>query len=106
MKLIISIGNQPDFIAICISFNLRHFLGQLVEFEECYNNFSEPNFQISSDKKVDFFSSSWFKFTVIPDVITKYQSTFKATCVSFNFKHFSCQLVKPKECYSNFSDFN
>ena len=33
-------------------------------------------------------------------------SRFTATCVSFNLRHFSCQLINFEEFYSNFSDSN
>ena len=34
---------QPKCKATCVSFNLRHFGGQMVEFEEIYSNFSESH---------------------------------------------------------------
>ena len=44
LKPIISDKNQPKFIASCISFNLRHFSGQLIKIEEFYSNFSDSKF--------------------------------------------------------------
>ena len=65
-----------------------------------------PTWEISGGKKVNFFKFQVLKIIVKPDFNAKNKTTFKATLVTFNLKHFSGQLIKFKEFHNKFSDFN
>ena len=56
--------NQPKSIAICMSFCLRHFSGQKVEFGRFYRQFSDFN---SRFLKIQRFSERYFEKISICD---------------------------------------
>ena len=56
--------NQPQSMAICMSFCLRHFSGQVVEFGRFYRQFSDFN---SRFLKIQRFSERYFEKNTIFD---------------------------------------
>ena len=61
-------------------------------------------YEVSLTKKNLIFLVPGLKIILKPDIGATNQPKFPATCVSFNLKHFSGQLVKFEEYDSNFRD--
>ena len=59
---------------------------------------------VPGDKNYNFFQFQGQKIILKPDVSTKNHPDIVATCVSYDLRHFSGQLVKFEEFYSNFYD--
>ena len=79
---------------LCIDGVLRPFLGHFDAIHGVQEPFSRADSKIFGGEKIVFF---WFKGQKIilkPAISPKNQSKITATCVGYNLRHFSGQLVK------------
>ena len=92
---------------LCIDGVLRPFLGHIDAIHRVLDDFSKANSRhFWWLKKLCFLRFKGQKIILKPPVSPNNWSKITATCVCYNFRHFSAQLVIFEEFYSNFSDSN